>query len=77
MIFISLKRLQTTATIHKANKNLRQVTYVACLFCIDNCKNVWYNINTTFLAVIFYDIDNLKKHVWIFGFLNILFCRVE
>ena len=46
-------------------------------FYIDNYKNVWYNINTTFLTIIFYDIDNLKKHVWIFGFMNILFCRVE
>ena len=92
MIFISLKRLQTTATIHKANKKFKASHLCGLLFYIDNyknnetrsslkksytSKNVWYNINTTFLTIIFYDIDNLKKHVWIFGFMNILFCRVE
>ncbi len=77
MIFISLKRLQTTAIIHKANKKFKASHLCGLPFYIDNYKNVWYNINTTFLTIIFYDIDNLKKHVWIFGFMNILFCRVE
>ncbi len=63
MIFISLKRLQTTATIHKANKKFKASHLCGLPFFVskyvDKYRNVWYNMFTTFLTIIlFYDTDN-------------------